>query len=59
MKIKTILFASILASAGISVANAADAIQYQESAPAIVAPSFTWNGAYSGALAFIHRVLLL
>lgn len=48
MKIKTILFASILASAGISVANAADAIQYQEPAPAIVASSFTWNGAYIG-----------
>ncbi len=48
MKTKMILLASFAAFAGMSAANAADAIQYQEPAPAVAAPSFSWNGAYIG-----------
>ncbi|MDT6941424.1 porin family protein [Brucella pseudogrignonensis] len=48
MKIKAILFASAAIFAGISAANAADAIVYEEPAPVVAAPSFTWNGAYLG-----------
>lgn len=48
MKIKYILLASVVALSGISSANAADAIQYQEPAPAIVTPSFSWTGGYAG-----------
>lgn len=49
MKIKFILLASVVALSGISAANAADAIQYQEPAPTIAAPSFSWTGGYAGA----------
>ena len=48
MKIKFILLASAVAFSGISAANAADAIQYQEPAPTIAAPSFSWTGGYAG-----------
>lgn len=48
MNIKAILIASSAVFAGISGANAADAIQYQEPVPAIAAPSFSWAGGYFG-----------
>lgn len=49
MKIKIILLTSAVVFSGISVVNAADAIQYQEPVPAIAAPSFSWTGGYAGA----------
>lgn len=48
MNIKTILLSSTVAFAGISGANAADAIQYQEPAPVIEASAFSWTGGYVG-----------
>ncbi|MDT6940718.1 porin family protein [Brucella pseudogrignonensis] len=48
MKIKAILFASAAIFAGISVANAADAIVYEEPAPVVSAPVFSWTGGYLG-----------
>ncbi|MFK4823173.1 porin family protein, partial [Ochrobactrum quorumnocens] len=48
MNIKTILLASTVAFAGMSGANAADAVVYEEPAPVIVAPVFSWTGGYLG-----------
>lgn len=48
MNIKTILIASAIALTGISGANAADAIQYQEPVPVNAAPVFSWSGGYLG-----------
>lgn len=48
MNIKTILLSSTVAFAGISGANAADAIQYEEPAPVIAASAFSWTGGYVG-----------
>ena len=48
MKLKTLLLASTVALVAATGAKAADAIVYEEPAPVIVAPSFTWNGAYLG-----------
>jgi len=47
MQIKSVLLATAFAFAGISGANAADAIQYQEPVAAPV-QSFSWGGAYLG-----------
>lgn len=49
MNIKTILLASTVAFAGLSAANAADAIRYEEPAPIVSAPVFSWAGGYLGA----------
>lgn len=49
MKTKFILLTTMAIFAGFSNAYAADAIQYQEPAPAIAAPSFSWTGGYAGA----------
>ncbi|MCL8000086.1 porin family protein [Brucella sp. 21LCYQ03] len=48
MKISAILFASAAIFAGVSAANAADAIVYDEPAPVISAPVFSWTGGYLG-----------
>ncbi|WP_285535969.1 autotransporter outer membrane beta-barrel domain-containing protein, partial [Brucella sp. NBRC 12950] len=48
MKIKSILLASTVAIAGISGAQAADAIVYEEPAPVVAAPVFSWTGGYLG-----------
>ena len=40
MNIKTILLASTVAFAGLSAANAADAIRYEEPAPVVSAPAY-------------------
>lgn len=48
MKLKTLLLASTVALVAATGAKAADAIVYEEPAPVIVAPTFTWNGAYLG-----------
>ncbi|MFD1198335.1 outer membrane protein [Brucella gallinifaecis] len=48
MKLKSLLLASTIALVAATGAKAADAIVYEEPAPVIVAPTFTWNGAYLG-----------
>ncbi len=48
MNIKTLLLASTFALAAVTGAKAADAVIEQEPAPVIVAPTFTWGGAYIG-----------
>ena len=48
MKLKSLLLASTVALLAATGAKAADAVVYEEPAPVIVAPSFTWNGAYLG-----------
>lgn len=48
MKLKSLLLASTVALVAATGAQAADAIVYEEPAPVVVAPSFTWNGAYLG-----------
>ncbi|MEJ5081067.1 outer membrane protein [Ochrobactrum sp. MYb379] len=49
MKIKSILLATTFAFAGISGANAADAIVYEEPVAVVMpAPVFSWNGGYLG-----------
>lgn len=48
MKLKSLLLASTVALLAATGAKAADAIVYEEPAPVVVAPSFTWNGAYLG-----------
>ena len=48
MNIKSILLASTVAFAGISGAHAADAIVYEEPAPVVAAPVFSWTGGYLG-----------
>ena len=48
MNIKSILLASTVAIVGISGAHAADAIVYEEPAPVIAAPIFSWTGGYLG-----------
>jgi len=48
MQIKSVLLATAFAFVGISGANAADAIQYQEPVAAAPVQSFSWGGAYLG-----------
>lgn len=48
MKLKTLLLASTVALIAATGAKAADAVIEQEPAPVVVAPTFTWNGAYIG-----------
>lgn len=48
MKLMTLLLASTVALVAATGAKAADAIVYEEPAPVVVAPTFTWNGAYLG-----------
>lgn len=48
MKLKTLLLASTVALVAATGAKAADAVIEQEPAPVVVAPTFTWNGAYIG-----------
>ncbi len=48
MKLKSLLLASTVALLAATGAKAADAIIAEEPAPVIVAPTFTWNGAYIG-----------
>lgn len=48
MNIKTILLASTVAFAGLSTANAADAIRYEEPAPVVSTLVFSWAGGYLG-----------
>ncbi len=48
MKLKALLLASTVALVATTGAKAADAVIEQEPAPVVVAPSFTWNGAYIG-----------
>ncbi len=48
MNIKSVLLASTVVLAGVYGAQAADAIQYEEPAPVVVAPVFTWTGGYFG-----------
>ncbi|MBC2884190.1 porin family protein [Ochrobactrum sp. CM-21-5] len=48
MKLKALLLASTVALVAATGAKAADAVIEQEPVPVIVAPTFTWNGAYIG-----------
>lgn len=48
MNIKSILLASTVVVFAAHSANAADAIVYQEPAPVVVAPVFSWAGGYIG-----------
>lgn len=48
MKLKALLLASTVALVAATGAKAADAVIEQEPAPVVVAPTFTWNGAYIG-----------
>ncbi|MBC8716121.1 outer membrane protein [Ochrobactrum sp. Marseille-Q0166] len=48
MKIKSLLLASTVALLAATGAKAADAIVYEEPAPVVAAPVFSWNGAYLG-----------
>lgn len=48
MKLKALLLASTVALVAATGAKAADVIIEQEPAPVVVAPTFTWNGAYIG-----------
>lgn len=48
MKFKSLLAATALATLAVTGAQAADVVMEQEPAPVIMAPSFTWNGAYIG-----------
>lgn len=48
MNIKTILIASTIALTGLSSANAADAIQYEEPTPVSTVSAFSWAGGYLG-----------
>jgi len=48
MNIKSILLASTVVLSGISGAHAADAIVYEEPAPVVAAPVFSWTGGYLG-----------
>ncbi|WP_139974918.1 outer membrane protein [Ochrobactrum sp. CGA5] len=48
MKLKALLLASTVALLATTGAKAADAVIEQEPVPVVVAPSFTWNGAYIG-----------
>lgn len=48
MNIKSILLASTVVAFAAHNANAADAIVYQEPAPVVVAPVFSWAGGYVG-----------
>ena len=48
MKLKSLLLASTVALIAATGAQAADAIVYEEPAPVMAAPTFTWNGAYLG-----------
>ncbi|MBB5700241.1 outer membrane immunogenic protein [Ochrobactrum daejeonense] len=48
MKLKALLLASTVALAAATGAQAADAVIEPEPAPVVIAPTFTWNGAYIG-----------
>lgn len=48
MKLKALLLASTVAVVAATGAKAADAVIEQEPAPVVIAPTFTWNGAYIG-----------
>ncbi|AAL52188.1 MULTISPECIES: outer membrane protein [Brucella] len=48
MNIKSLLLASTVVLVAATGAKAADAVIEQEPAPVVVAPTFTWNGAYLG-----------
>lgn len=48
MNIKSILLSSAVVFVGASGAHAADAIVYEEPAPVISAPVFSWTGGYLG-----------
>lgn len=48
MKTKNLIIATLVAFSGISAAKAADAIQYQDPAPAATVSAFNWRGAYLG-----------
>ncbi|MEJ5080454.1 MULTISPECIES: outer membrane protein [unclassified Ochrobactrum] len=48
MTLKSLLLASTVALLATTGAKAADAIVYEEPAPVISAPVFSWNGAYLG-----------
>ncbi|MFC7065593.1 outer membrane protein [Brucella rhizosphaerae] len=48
MKLKSLLLASTVALLAATGAKAADAVVYEEPAPVVMAPTFTWNGAYLG-----------
>jgi len=48
MKLKALLLASTVALIAATGAKAADAVVEQEPAPVVVAPTFTWSGAYIG-----------
>lgn len=48
MKIKSLLLASTVALLAATGAKAADAIVYEEPAPVVVAPVFSWTGGYLG-----------
>ncbi|MGU3576505.1 outer membrane protein [Brucellaceae bacterium C25G] len=48
MNIKSILLASTVIVFAANSANAADAIVYEETVAVVVAPVFTWSGAYIG-----------
>ena len=48
MKLKALLLASTVALVAATGAKAAAAVIEQEPAPVVVAPTFTWNGAYIG-----------
>lgn len=48
MKLKSLLLASTVVLIAATGAKAADAIVYEEPAPVVAAPVFSWNGAYLG-----------
>ncbi|AOG43663.1 hypothetical protein AKO53_15235 [Brucella abortus] len=48
VNIKSLLLASTVVLVAATGAKAADAVIEQEPAPVVVAPTFTWNGAYLG-----------
>ena len=48
MKLKALLLASTVALVAATGAKAADAVIEQEPVPVVIAPSFTWSGAYIG-----------
>lgn len=48
MKFKALLLASVIGLTSTTITNAADVILPAEPTPAVVAPSFSWTGAYLG-----------
>lgn len=51
MKLRFLLAASAIAIASTSAAYAADAVAYEEPAPVVATPVFSWTGPYIGAQA--------